>query len=180
MNCLMTAWNKHQAELHGWLLKQSNNPQQAEDLLQDVFIKALNNKQRFCTLDDARSWLFTIAKNTLIDASRKQSPQLLAEIWPEMLTTEAPGDPLVLDQLLELQACMRRVLAELDDDDREVIEQCDIHHLSQQAFADQQGLTLVAVKSRIQRARRKLRANMVSACQIKFDGDKVCCFTSRK
>ena len=177
MNCLITAWQQHEPELHGWLLKQSHNPQQAEDLLQDVFVKALQHKERFCSLDDARSWLFTIAKNTLIDSTRKQSPQLLAEIWPEALTTEKEAeDPILLD----LQGCMRRVLSELDDDDREVIEQCDIHHLSQQQFADERNLSLPAVKSRIQRARRKLRAGMVDACKIQFDGDKVCCFTPRK
>lgn len=177
MNCLINAWQQHESELHGWLQKQTNNPQQSEDLLQDVFVKALQHKERFCSLDDARSWLFTIAKNTLIDAGRKQSPQLLADIFPEMLSTESEtADPI----LLELQGCMRRILSELDDDDREVIERCDIHHQSQQQFADDYNLTLPAVKSRIQRARRKLRDAMVNACRIQFDGDKVCCFTPRK
>lgn len=178
MNCLLAAWNENEVELQGWLANKTRDPQLTEDVLQDVFIKALQHKERFCSLDDARSWLFTLAKNTLIDARRKHSPQLLAEVWPDMLSTEEQleSGPMVV----ELQTCMRRVLSELDDDDREVIEQCDIHRLSQKKFADQQGLTLVAVKSRIQRARRKLRANMVSACQIQFDGDKVCCFTPRK
>lgn len=39
MNCLMTAWHEHEAELRGWLRHRIGNAVDAEDLLQDVFLK---------------------------------------------------------------------------------------------------------------------------------------------
>ncbi|PKO50167.1 MAG: RNA polymerase subunit sigma-70, partial [Betaproteobacteria bacterium HGW-Betaproteobacteria-21] len=60
------------------------------------------------------------------------------------------------------------------------IELCDIEGLTQQAFANRMGLTLAAAKSRIQRARTRLRARMTEACKVRFDAaGKVCCYTAR-
>jgi len=39
--CLMAAWHAHEGELHRWLTRHLNDPVTAQDLLQDVFIKAL-------------------------------------------------------------------------------------------------------------------------------------------
>ena len=181
MNCLMAAWNTHEPELKGWLMQRASTPEQAEDWLQDVFLKALAHKERFCTLDDARSWLFRITRNVTIDSHRKQTPESLDELtpshWLELEFKLSESDPDVT--LLELQTCLMRVLSELPHDERDVIEACDIHRLRQQDYANQHGLTLTATKSRLLRARKALRQNMINACQIRFDNNQVCCFTPR-
>lgn len=70
-----------------------------------------------------------------------------------------------------------RVLSERFPEDREAIMLCDIEGLSQQARL---GLTLPAAKSRVQRARRRLRDRLVTACQVQFDeAGHVCCFAPR-
>lgn len=58
MNCLMTAWHQHEAELRGWLRHRLRNATDAEDLLQDVFIKAMRQGERFCAIVNARAWLY--------------------------------------------------------------------------------------------------------------------------
>jgi len=84
---------------------------------------------------------------------------------------------LAVDRLAD---CLPRVLGELAEADREAIRLCDIEGLSQQEFAQRQGLSLAAAKSRVQRARRRLRARLVQACQVRFDGEgQVCCFVPR-
>lgn len=52
--------------------------------------------------------------------------------------------------------------------------------MSQKDYAEPLGLTLPAAKSRVQRARQRMQAQMVKACQVRFDETgKICCFVPR-
>ncbi|MGI9133921.1 MAG: sigma factor-like helix-turn-helix DNA-binding protein, partial [Rhodoferax sp.] len=66
--------------------------------------------------------------------------------------------------------CLPRVLSELSPSDREAVDLCDLEGLSQAQYAAKVGLNLSAAKSRLQRARQKVRDRMTQACQVKFDG----------
>ena len=171
----MKAWHNNEQALKNWLIKSTGDNHRAEDILQDTFLKALKHKERFCSLDDSKSWLFTIARNALIDQQRKPRREVSYEFSLEPTVAEQ-NQP----TLLELQTCMTRVLSELDDNDREAIEFCDIHGMNQSDFARLKGLSLPAAKSRIQRARNRLRSGMVSKCKIQFDETGVSGFTPRK
>ena len=62
MNCLMTAWHRHEAELRGWLRHRLGNAGDADDMLQARFIKAMRQCGRFCALGNARAWLYEVAR----------------------------------------------------------------------------------------------------------------------
>ncbi|MCW8995812.1 MAG: sigma-70 family RNA polymerase sigma factor [Psychromonas sp.] len=173
MDCLMTAWNANEQAIKSWLLKKTGDRDQTQDLLQDLFIKALQNKERFCTLTDAKSWLFKIAKNSVVDVYRKSRLEIGSVCCEDVQEdTTAP--------IVNLQQCLLRVLCELDEDDKDVIEQCDMHGLSQLDYARIKGLSLSATKSRIQRARKKLREQMIVSCNVELDQRGVRSFTPRK
>ncbi|CAM3467032.1 sigma-70 family RNA polymerase sigma factor [Parendozoicomonas haliclonae] len=176
MNCLMDAWAQNEGWLKRWFISQTGDSNQAEDLLQDLFIKALKTKERFCDLEDAGSWLKVMAKNTAIDSYRRQSREgttMPLEQEPEITRDEETP------WVMELDRCMQRVLLELDAQDRDAIDACDLQGMSQKEYARQRDLSLVAAKSRIQRARQKLRKQMIKKCQIQFDDSGVCGFTPR-
>ncbi|MGY5650222.1 sigma factor-like helix-turn-helix DNA-binding protein [Vibrio cincinnatiensis] len=79
-----------------------------------------------------------------------------------------------------LAQCLPKALRRLDPVDKMIIEACDLNGMSQHAFAQQHGLSLSATKSRIQRAREKLRQTLKTQCQIRFDDQqRVCCFVPR-
>lgn len=169
----MAAWNENEQALKNWLMKKTASPDLAQDLLQDLFLKALQNKERFCTLKHAKSWLFTMAKNTLIDSYRKTKLGGKAEYIETI--DEQQHLPIV-----NLQGCLLRVLSEISVDDRDIIEQCDIQGLPQIEYGQSRGLSLTATKSRIQRARKKLREQMILSCKVEFDQQGVTSFTPRK
>ncbi len=162
MNCLTTAWTAHQSELHGWLRRRLGNPAEADDLLQDLFVKALRQGERFCSVHNARAWLFEVARNTLADKLRvaRDTVQL-----PEDLA--APSDE--LETVDSLTACLPRVLSELSAEDREAITLCDLQGMAQADFATVMGLSLSAAKSRVQRARQRLKQRMTKVCQVQLD-----------
>ena len=172
--CHLAAWRLHKRELRAFLGNHAGSASEADDLLQEVFLRALRQGEAFCRLDHPRAWLFQVARHLLIDHGRLSRPH---DPLPDDLAGEMPAENAAVDVLT---SCLPRVLTELSAEDRQVLTLCDLQGMSQQDYARQFGLTLPAVKSRIQRARRRLQAQLVSACQVRFDeAGRVCCFTPR-
>ena len=161
-SCLRTAWRAHEPELRGWLRRRLSNPAEADDLLQDVFLKALRQGERFCSVLNVRAWLFEVTRNALADKLRVAR-----------LTVELPDDlAAAMDETQtvdELTACLPRVLSELSSQDREVITLCDLQGMAQADYAAAKGLGLSAAKSRLQRARQRLKQRMTDVCQVRLD-----------
>jgi RNA polymerase sigma-70 factor (ECF subfamily) len=173
MNCLMQAWDRHEAELRGWLHNRLGNPYDAEDMLQDLFIKAMRQDRKFCEIANARAWLFEVARNAVADRMRLKKEQVELPVDLAAGHDEIPA-------VESLAACLPRALSELAEEDREAITRCDLEGMSQEDYARLKGLSLPGAKSRVQRARRRLREHLTEACQVKFDAaGKVCCFVPR-
>jgi RNA polymerase sigma-70 factor (ECF subfamily) len=162
MNCLMSAWHDNEAELRGWLRHRLGNPVDADDMLQDLFIKAMRQGERFCAIDNARAWLFEVARNAVADRLRLKREMI--EL-PADLANEAE-EVATVDSLV---ACLPRVLSELSPEDREAITLCDLQGVPQDEYARRKGLSLPGAKSRIQRARKRLRVQLSQACQVRLD-----------
>jgi RNA polymerase sigma-70 factor (ECF subfamily) len=174
MNCLTSAWTTHESELRSWARKRLHNTAEADDLLQDIFLKSLRQDERFCSVQNARAWLFEVARNTLADHLRvsRETVEL-----PEDLAESVDA----IDAVDDLTACLPRVLSELSPQDRDAITQCDLQGVAQADFAAAHGLSLTAAKSRIQRARQRLKQQMSQACQVQLNNaGKVSDFVPRK
>ena len=142
--------------------------------MQEVFLKALHQGKEFCAIENARAWLFQVARNLLVDRLRlaKEQVPLPDDLLAEGATETDPVDL--------LSHCLPRVLSELSAEDREAIMLCDIQGMTHKALAEHLGLSLPAAKSRVQRARLRLRAQLADACKLTFDETgKVCCFVPR-
>lgn len=172
--CLNRAWQAHQAEIRRYLLHRTGHAGDADDLLQELFLKALLQDRNFCRIDNPRAWLFHVARNLLIDRLRLAKAQVPL---PEDLAVEAEPELHPVDTLSQ---CIPRVLSELAPGDREVILLCDLQGMRQTEYARRLGISLSAAKSRVRRARLRMQAQMVSACQVSFDeSGEVCCFVPR-
>lgn len=172
--CLTRAWRETHGELLAWLRHRLAGDADADDLLQEIFIKALQQGNHFCSLDNPRAWLFQVARHALIDRYRGQR---IAVDLPEDLPANEPEHPQPIDILCH---CLPRVLTELSSKDRLAIELCDIQGQPQLELAKQLGLSLPGAKSRLQRARQRLKAQLESACQVRYDEDgQVAGFTPR-
>jgi len=174
--CLLATWADTESALFRWLTQHCSCHDLAYDLLQETFLKALQQETHFCNFDNQKAWLFTVAKNLLIDEWRKSGK--IQSLNAEVLDSETD---LEREPVVSLVQCLPRALACLNEQDRAVIEFCDLQGHSQLEFAQRYHLSITAVKSRIQRARPKLREQLKVNCDIRFDdNDKVCCFTPAK
>lgn len=170
----MQAWHSHERELRVWLRKQLRNTTDAEDMLQDLFLKALRQDKPFCEIDNARAWLFQVARNALADRLRVRREQV-------ELPDDLPAETDELTPVDTLANCLPRALSELHLEDRDIITHCDLQGMKQDDYAQQHGLSLPGAKSRLQRARKRLKAHLEIHCQVRYGDDgKVCCFVPRE
>lgn len=175
MHCITEAWERHETELRRFLRHRVGSNDEANDLLQEVFLRALRQTNGLCGIDNRRAWLFHTARNLLIDRLRLGKDQVPL---PDDLAAEPEESPVPVDGLAQ---CLPRVLSELSPKDREAITLCDIEGMTQQDYALRLGLTLPAAKSRVQRARARLKEQLTVACQVSFDeAGGVCCFVPRR
>ncbi|GAB4128241.1 MAG: sigma-70 family RNA polymerase sigma factor [Sideroxydans sp.] len=163
-SCVLNAWRAHESELRRYLVHRMSDPHAAEDLLQEVFLKAIRQGKEFCSLENARAWLFQVARNALVDHQRLHKETV--DVSEDIPAPEAHTEPLVA-----LSTCVARVLTELSPEDRDIIEQCDLNGVKQQDYAKAHGLTLAATKSRLLRARARMGATLSTNCKVEFDPD---------
>lgn len=169
-NCIIDAWHNYEAELRGYLTRHVSDARTAEDLLQDTFVKALTEGAGFCRLENPRAWLFRVARNKLTDFYRRNKPSI--EL-PDDLADDVEEIPAVET----LAACLPRALLELTEKDREAITICDLQGVNQADYARQAGISLPGAKSRIQRARQRLKEKLKENCQPRLDeSGHICCY----
>jgi len=151
--------------LWAFVRRRVSSDADADDVVQDVFLRM---HTRMHTLDDqssARAWAFAIARNALIDHHRRQARA------PETLAHE-PAAPEVdeLDGLeADVAAFLGVLLHELPAADRQALELTDLGALSQQQAATTLGLSPSGMRSRVQRGRRRLRTALEQCCRIELD-----------
>lgn len=166
--CVSSAWQAHEGELLGYLRHRLSDADAADDVLQDVFVKAMRHGQGFCTLDNPRAWLFQVARNALIDRARTAHPTEPLLEGPAETPAPVQEGLAPVDALAD---CLSRALGELSPDDASILRACDLEGQAQRVFAQAHGLGLPATKSRLLRARQRLRERLTTACQVRFEAD---------
>ena len=171
---ILETWHLSESALFRWLLKQCCDEDLAFDLLQETFLRALKQEKSFCEIANQQAWLFRVARNLLTDEWRKATK---FEAGGLLAQQRLPDLPEALPPVDSLAQCLPKALAKLSQTDRSIIEACDLQGVSQHQYAAQHGLSLPATKSRIQRARIRLKDILKTQCQIRFDEHQnVCCF----
>ena len=169
-------WLQYEAELLAFLQSKLNSYDEAEDLLQELFFRLMNQKKDLWEIQNTRAWLFRVAKNKVVDLYRSNRKiNGLQTVMSEDIDALPENKQQPEEPVAQLDRCLLRNIAELSPDDAHIIEQCDLNGIKQAEFARQNDLTLPAAKARLLRARKKLRASIIKNCQVQFDASgKVC------
>lgn len=131
----------------------SRNPSDAEDLSQDVYLKAYRSLGRIRSPHAAKEWLFRIARNTCLDHAKKLRISRLFEKTTspdDVLDTGSPEYSAVTNERLKL---LRGAVSRLPKKQREVFVLREYGHLSYEELARTVGSKAGTVMSRLNRAR---------------------------
>lgn len=157
-------WNNFSNELLGFIQSRVNDTHLAQDLLQDIFIKIHLNIDRLQKGDKLNSWIYQITRNTIIDHYRKKKLPL----------SDTSDMALWLPESVEqtdtrFNSCLTSFIDQLPDQDKEALYQTTFGELSQKEYAASINQRYSTVKSRVQRARVKLKTLFVDCCSIEAD-----------
>ena len=146
----------------------TQNREDAEDAMQEAFLKAFEHLGEFEGNSRFYTWLVRIAVNQALMKLRRRRPNVVSlddeidtgeDMMPRDVEDWGPS-PIERYEQTELSGILSRVISELDPPFRIVFQLRDIEQLSTEETAEALGLSVPAVKSRLLRARLKLRQKL--------------------
>lgn len=159
-----TIYTEFDTRLRRFILRRVSDPAAAEDILQEVYIRI---HARIDTLRDTgklESWIYQITRNAIVDYYRRKEVTLeLPETLPLPDETDEP------DATSELASSIHEMISCLPPKYRQALVLTELQGLTQRALADQLGISFSGAKSRVQRAREKLKQALLDCCHFEFD-----------
>ena len=166
---------QYQRPLYNLCLRMLASAEAAEDATQDAFIAAYRSVHRFRGTQTGgfRAWLFRIAANTCYDEMRRRrsrpSVSLDTPRGESGRTLDVPNQGPTLDervQTAELASAIEGALSALPSDQRLAVILCDVQGMEYAEIALVMGVSLGTVKSRINRARSRLRERLLASGEL--------------
>ena len=151
-------WKLHADDIKYFILSKVKDEVIADDLLQETFIKVHTKLNTLKDEDKLKSWLFSIARYTVLDYFR--SKKLVYETTDEDFIFE--------EQKLEHTEvdCLHGIIKSLPKKYRDPLFLSDIKGIKQQQIANQLNLALPTIKSQIQRGRKMIAQGFVDCCDF--------------
>ena len=154
-------------QLYGGALRMTRNPQDAEDLVQETYLKAYKGFDRFTPGTNLKAWLYRIMTNTYINTYRKKQRRPLVtsadDVTDNQLYTSSSHDSTGLESA-EVEALKQmpnsrisEALNSLNEDYRMVVYYADVEGLAYKEIAEVMDIPLGTVMSRLHRGRKQLR-----------------------
>ncbi len=128
-------------------------------MTQEVFLKL--SKSDSDKINNVKSWVYTIAKNTITDYYRKR--KIYTEELEDKVIMEDYNDN---NAVQELSTCITSYIEKLPEDYREIMRLSELENIPQKDIAVRLDMNYVTVRSKVQRGRRKLRDIFTECCNI--------------
>jgi RNA polymerase sigma-70 factor, ECF subfamily len=154
-------WEEYKSALLGYIKKRVTDEDDAKDILQEVLLKSYQYCSKGKTIVYLRSWLYKITRNTIIDYFKKTNKTVSFDFDIPETTDE--------NSIVGEASDYIKVLLKLLPDDYSIpLYMSDIDGFDQKNIAEKLKLTLPNTKSRIQRARVKLKERFLECCEVTF------------
>lgn len=154
-------WTEVSGRLRRFIGSRVADPSDVDDILQDVFRKIHEGLGGVKNPDRLESWLFQVTRRAIADHFRRRSPSTLREDVPEAMP--------VPNVTAEVSSWLRPMMELLPEEDRKALRLVDLEGMGQKELADRLGLSVTGAKSRVQRARRRLKETLLACCHVEMD-----------
>jgi len=161
------SWAETIERLQSFVGSRVGDRELAADITQDVIVRSIASGA-LDRVDNPYAWLYRSARNAVIDHYRTRRVHAAlpeADQWPD---PDLPGNE-PNEATRELARCLEPLLAELPDAARDALTRVDLNGATHQEAADELGISVSGMKSRVQRARRQLRELLTGCCEVDLD-----------
>jgi len=145
----------HHAEIYSYLSRMLRDDELAADLTQETFIKAFRAFDTLADRNRARAWLYQIAGRTALDELRRRRIVRFIPWSGESRGSDASAEELALQR--RMSAEMERALAAIPPRQRQALLLAEVHELTGLELASALGVSHVAARALLTRARESLR-----------------------
>jgi RNA polymerase sigma-70 factor (ECF subfamily) len=162
-----SSWAATIQRLQSFIAARVGDRELAGDLTQDVIMRSIASGA-LDRVDNPYAWLYRAARNAVIDhyRTRRDFGQLPdPDRWPD---PDEPGNE-PNDASRELARCLQPLLAELPAAARDALTRVDLNGETHQHAANELGISVSGMKSRVQRARLHLRDLLIGCCAVELD-----------
>src|SRR5207244_12667617 len=146
---------KHHGEIYAYLVRMLRDGELAADLTQDAFVKAYKNYETLQKDENARAWLYQIAHRVALDDIRRRKIVRMVPWTGEARGAAPSAERLAMD--LRLSGPLERALAKIPERQRAALLLAEIHDLTGLELAEAMGVSHVAARAILTRARESLR-----------------------
>lgn len=159
-------WDNFTIQLRRFIASRVRNETDAEDILQEVFIKIHRGIDKLENQLKLEAWVYQITRNAIIDYYRRSDNgvKVTSEL-PDVLAEENGNEEIES----EVAAWLRPMMEELPEKYREALQLTEIQGLTQKELADRLNISISGAKSRVQRAREKLKDVLLECCHVEVD-----------
>lgn len=170
-------WIHMHQRLLSYIRRRVARPHDAEDILQDVFVRIHANLASVRDTENVTAWVYQITRNVITDYYRERAASTgalagLAEQVGEhfSLVPEREAQANVLRRATdEFAQCLEPMLDEVPEPYRQAVTLTEINGMTQRDAADKVGVSLSGMKSRVQRGRGKLKEVILDCCEVELD-----------
>ncbi|MGI9534560.1 MAG: RNA polymerase sigma factor SigZ [Thermodesulfobacteriota bacterium] len=159
-------WNSFNQKLYSFILRRVGSRVEAEDILQEVFLKIHTNIDGLNSVEKLPAWVYRITRNTIIDYYRKKGRVNDVEFNDYMEPQEFPGKG---NGYGEIKGCLTSFVNLLPEKYRESVELSEIRGVKQKEVAERLNISLPAAKSRILRGKEMIKQHFIVCCKFKLD-----------
>ncbi len=162
-NIITKSWEASSQKLLQYITSKIHQKEDAEDILQNVYIKTISKVDTLREDTNLNAWLFVVTKNEINDYFRMRQKHPETELETNLVPASED------DTKLEGFCCLEPHISELPEKYKKVIILSEIEGKKHQEIADLLGLSLSAIKSRVVRGRELLKNKFISCCKYHVD-----------
>jgi len=155
-------WKDFANKLRAFIRSRIHDHATSDDILQDVFVKIHKKLPALRASERLEAWVWRITRNVIADYFRRKRND---EPLPAEIAIPSENEPEVPDH----NRCVRRFVEQLSPDYRDALLLTEWQGLTQEAMAQNLGLSHSGAKSRVQRARGQLKKLFLDCCRLEID-----------
>ena len=164
MASISEIWETFHKELKAFALNKIKNLADTEDLLQEVFIKIMQNLEKVSHAENMRQYLYGIVRNAVYDYFNSKGYN--AEANSEVETAQEEEN--TLNQYI-VDCCLQSFIDKLPEHYREAVVLTEFDQIPQKELAERLKISYSGAKSRVQRGREKLKEIILNCCAMESD-----------